>query len=76
MQEHRTQASNRLATWKLLAVQLQKQRDRHKRGAAGGAGVEAAAEFEAAARGEAAVCGTEAASGEDAGKPKRSRRIR
>ena len=27
MQEHRTQASNRLAAWKLLAVQLQRQRD-------------------------------------------------
>ena len=29
MQEHRTQASNRLAAWKLLAEQLQTQRDRH-----------------------------------------------
>jgi protein subunit release factor B len=29
MQEHRTQASNRLAAWKLLAEQLQRQRDRH-----------------------------------------------
>jgi len=29
MQEHRTQASNRLAAWKLLAGQLQKARDRH-----------------------------------------------
>ena len=29
MQEHRTQASNRLAAWKLLTEQLQKQRDRH-----------------------------------------------
>ena len=28
MQEHRTQASNRLAAWKLLAEQLQRQRDR------------------------------------------------
>ena len=28
MQEHRTQASNRLAAWKLLAEQLQKFRDR------------------------------------------------
>ncbi len=27
MQEHRTQASNRLAAWKLLAVQLQRARD-------------------------------------------------
>jgi len=27
MQEHRTQASNRLAAWKLLAAQLQRQRD-------------------------------------------------
>jgi len=29
MQEHRTQASNRLAAWKLLAEQLQRLRDRH-----------------------------------------------
>ena len=29
MQEHRTQASNRLAAWKLLAEQLQRQRDRY-----------------------------------------------
>lgn len=29
MQEHRTQASNRLAAWKLLAEQLQRMRDRH-----------------------------------------------
>jgi protein subunit release factor B len=29
MQEHRTQAANRLAAWKLLAEQLQRQRDRH-----------------------------------------------
>ena len=29
MQEHRTQASNRLASWKLLAEQLQRLRDRH-----------------------------------------------
>jgi protein subunit release factor A len=28
MQEHRTQASNRLAAWKLLAEQLQRLRDR------------------------------------------------
>jgi protein subunit release factor B len=28
MQEHRTQASNRLAAWKLLAKQLQERRDR------------------------------------------------
>src|SRR6201996_4296477 len=28
MQEHRTQASNRLAAWKLLARQLQERRDR------------------------------------------------
>ena len=28
MQEHRTQASNRLAAWKLLAAQLQRARDR------------------------------------------------
>src|ERR1700742_4741421 len=28
MQEHRTQASNRLAAWKLLAEQLQRARDR------------------------------------------------
>jgi protein subunit release factor B len=28
MQEHRTQASNRLAAWKLLAEQLRKERDR------------------------------------------------
>jgi protein subunit release factor B len=28
MQEHRTQASNRLAAWKLLAQQLQRLRDR------------------------------------------------
>jgi peptide chain release factor len=28
MQEHRTQASNRLAAWKLLAEQLQRMRDR------------------------------------------------
>jgi len=27
MQEHRTQAANRLAAWKLLAVQLQKAKD-------------------------------------------------
>jgi protein subunit release factor B len=27
MQEHRTQASNRIAAWKLLAAQLQKSRD-------------------------------------------------
>jgi len=27
MQEHRTQASNRLAAWKLLATQLQRMRD-------------------------------------------------
>jgi protein subunit release factor B len=31
MQEHRTQASNRLAAWKLLAEQLQRLRDRHAR---------------------------------------------
>src|ERR1700677_2849063 len=31
MQEHRTQASNRLAAWKLLAAQLQRQRDDHAR---------------------------------------------
>ena len=31
MQEHRTQASNRLAAWKLLAVQLQQMRDREVR---------------------------------------------
>src|SRR6201996_6569580 len=30
MQEHRTQASNRLAAWKLLAEQLQRLRDRHE----------------------------------------------
>jgi protein subunit release factor B len=29
MQEHRTQAANRLAAWKLLAEQLQRLRDRH-----------------------------------------------
>jgi peptide chain release factor len=29
MQEHRSQASNRLAAWKLLAEQLQRLRDRH-----------------------------------------------
>jgi hypothetical protein len=29
MQEHRTQAANRLAAWKLLAGQLQRLRDRH-----------------------------------------------
>ena len=29
MQEHRTQASNRLAAWKLLAEQLQRLRDQH-----------------------------------------------
>jgi protein subunit release factor B len=29
MQEHRTQAANRLAAWKLLAAQLQRLRDRH-----------------------------------------------
>jgi peptide chain release factor len=29
MQEHRTQAANRLAAWKLLAEQLQRMRDRH-----------------------------------------------
>jgi hypothetical protein len=28
MQEHRTQASNRLAAWKLLAEQLKRARDR------------------------------------------------
>jgi protein subunit release factor B len=31
MQEHRTQASNRLAAWKLLAAQLQQARDREAR---------------------------------------------
>ena len=31
MQEHRTQASNRLAAWKLLAAQLQQMRDREAR---------------------------------------------
>ena len=31
MQEHRTQASNRLAAWTLLAAQLQKQRDDRER---------------------------------------------
>jgi protein subunit release factor B len=31
MQEHRTQASNRLAAWKLLAAQLQRARDDHER---------------------------------------------
>ncbi|HEY0257993.1 MAG TPA: peptide chain release factor-like protein [Candidatus Methylacidiphilales bacterium] len=31
MQEHRTQASNRLAAWKLLAEQLQRARDREAR---------------------------------------------
>jgi len=31
MQEHRTQASNRLAAWKLLATQLQRARDQEAR---------------------------------------------
>jgi len=31
MQEHRTQASNRLAAWKLLAEQLQRAKDTHER---------------------------------------------
>ena len=31
MQEHRTQASNRLAAWKLLAVQLQRAKDDRER---------------------------------------------
>ena len=31
MQEHRTQASNRLAAWKLLATQLQRARDEEAR---------------------------------------------
>src|ERR1700677_1427678 len=31
MQEHRTQASNRLAAWKLLAVQLQRAKDERER---------------------------------------------
>ncbi len=31
MQEHRTQATNRLAAWKLLAAQLQKARDEEAR---------------------------------------------
>jgi len=31
MQEHRTQASNRLAAWKLLAAQLQRARDEEAR---------------------------------------------
>jgi protein subunit release factor B len=31
MQEHRTQASNRLAAWKLLAVQLQRAKDTQTR---------------------------------------------
>lgn len=31
MQEHRTQAANRLAAWKLLATQLQRMRDREAR---------------------------------------------
>jgi protein subunit release factor B len=31
MQEHRTQASNRLAAWKLLAAQLQRARDQEAR---------------------------------------------
>ncbi|HEY0257544.1 MAG TPA: peptide chain release factor-like protein [Candidatus Methylacidiphilales bacterium] len=31
MQEHRTQAANRLAAWKLLAAQLQQARDREAR---------------------------------------------
>ena len=30
MQEHRTQAANRLAAWKLLAEQLRRQRERHE----------------------------------------------
>jgi protein subunit release factor B len=31
MQEHRTQASNRLAAWKLLAEQLQRAKETHER---------------------------------------------
>ena len=65
MQEHRTQASNRLAAWKLLAAQLQRLRDRQS-GAPRGPGIEAAAKCAEAPRHQEAICGAEAAAGEDA----------